>query len=62
MPIKDKGIGEIWCDWNEKKITGDEFAYEFGKRFEKELLRIWRKRQKLKKRILEEMVKEGRML
>ncbi|RKY29016.1 MAG: hypothetical protein DRP74_09320 [Candidatus Omnitrophota bacterium] len=65
MPEKNelkKSIGELWCDWNMHKISGDEFAYQFGRIFEKELRPIWRKYSKLHNKIHEEMVKRGRML
>ena len=55
----EKSIGELWCDWNMHKISGDEFAYEFGRMFQKELRSIWKKHSRLRNKIIEEMVKIG---
>jgi len=57
-----KSIGELWCDWNMKKISGDEFAYQFGVAFQKELKPIWKKCSKLYIKIHKEMVRRGRLL
>jgi len=55
-----KSIGELWCDWNMEKISGDEFAYKFGIMFKEELKPIWKKCSKLYLKIHEEMVKKGK--
>ena len=57
-----RNIFQYWCDWNSGKITGDNFAYKFGDVFRKETKLTWDIHMKLKKRILTEMTKEGRMI
>lgn len=34
-------MSELWCLWNIREITGDEFAYEFWKLFKKEVTIVW---------------------
>lgn len=59
---KEKTIAELWCKWNARELTGDEFAYEFGRYFKKEINPIWINWLKLREKIKEEMVREGRFL
>jgi len=34
-------LAKLWVKWNVHKITGDEFAYQFGKEFKKETQEEW---------------------
>ena len=38
---KFRKMSELWCLWNAREITGDEFAYEFWKIFKKEVTIVW---------------------
>jgi len=47
MTTKLKKLGEIWSDWNEHKIFGDNAMLEIGKAYP-EVLKVWNNRQNKK--------------
>ena len=44
MPTEEKirALSELWVKWNLGKISGNKFAYEFSKAFEKETMEAWK--------------------
>ena len=38
---KLKEMTRLWCKWNRREISGDEFALAIGKLYEKETLETW---------------------
>jgi len=43
VKIRIKELAKLWCKWNSKIITGDNFAYKVGNIFIKECLKEWHK-------------------
>jgi len=41
-------IVKEWVQWNKNNITGNEFAYRFGKTFRKECMAEWNKKEEKK--------------
>ena len=38
---KSRELGRLWCKWNRKEISGDDFAEAFFKLYKKDVLEIW---------------------
>ena len=38
---KLKELTRLWCKWNRKEISGDDFAFAVDKLYEKENLETW---------------------
>jgi len=38
---KLKELAWLWCKWNRKDISGEDFAYEVGKLYKTEVLEVW---------------------
>jgi hypothetical protein len=38
-------IGEVWSDWNERKLTGDQAMARIHVLFPRVTLRVWNKRR-----------------
>jgi len=38
---KLKEMTRLWCKWNRKEISGNEFALRIGKLYKKEILETW---------------------
>lgn len=36
-----KDLSRLWCKWNRREISGQDFALEVGKLFERETLETW---------------------
>ncbi|KKM63464.1 hypothetical protein LCGC14_1511250 [marine sediment metagenome] len=41
---KQKEMTRLWCKWNRKEISGDDFALAVGKLYEAETLVTWNDR------------------
>ena len=38
---KLKEMTRLWCKWNRREMTGDEFAHAVGDLYEEETLETW---------------------
>ena len=36
-----KELTRLWCKWNRREISGDDFVLAFGRLYEKETLETW---------------------
>lgn len=48
MKSKLQRIVKEWIQWNKKNMTGNEFAYRFGRIFKKECMSEWNKKEEKK--------------
>lgn len=38
---KMKELAWLWCRWNRKELSGEEFAFRVGELYKKEVLEFW---------------------